>query len=200
MSGESGESEIRRFLVMGSCSLLLHVLVAAVVILPGMDTEKSANIYRVEVKYLQPETRQAEEAEPEQSKINEARKEAEQPAIVDLTRTAASETMEWPEETVEIVDIVDVANSPMESIDISLTPVPLVENAIITPGGGLGSGADAEAGGGNSLFASGTGSGWGGFVTRSPTSSPVIQELSAILLPDGYQDFLFAKLLTLSTR
>ena len=168
MNGENGESAIRRFLVMGCCSAVLHVLIAAVVILPGMNTGKSAKVYRVEVKYLQPETRQVEEVAPvvpEQSKVDEARKDPDELLVVDMTVVAMSvlpEIVELPEEAVESVDVVEASDSPMESIEISLTPVPLVENAIITPYGGLGSVSDAEASGGNSLFALGTGIGLGG--------------------------------------
>ena len=165
MKDDSDKSIMRQFLIMGCCSVLLHGIIAAIIILPGMGQVKPSNIYRVEVKYLQPETRQAEEAESEQLKADETRKEPEKPAVVDLTKTVAQvlpETMARPEEVAENLNIVEIPDPPMENIDIVVAPVAPVENAIITPDGGLGSGADTEAGGGNSLFASGTGSGWGG--------------------------------------
>ena len=165
MRADSDRSIMRQFLIMGCCSVLLHVLIAAIIILPGMGQVKPSDVYRVEVEYLQSKTRPVEEAEPEPSKTDEARQEPEKPAVVDLTKTVAPllpETMERPKETAENLNIIEVSDPPMENVDIIAAPVTPVEDAIITPGGGLGSGADMEAGGGNSPFASGTGSGWGG--------------------------------------
>jgi len=160
MNGGNDENSMRRFLVMGCCSALLHVIIAAAIILPGMGSEKPARVYNVEVKYLNAKTGPPEETEPvavmpELLAREEPRREPEKPEVVDLTGIAAPvppEIAEWLEEMAEAADIVDMVE----------TPVPPVENAIITPGGGLGSGADTEDGGGNSLLASGTGSGWGG--------------------------------------
>ena len=155
MNGDNNDTGIRRFLIMGCCSALLHVVIAAVV-LPGMGSGKTTKAYQVEVKYLQAKTEQAEEFKPvvvapEQPIRKEAHKEPEKPDAVDLTKVAAPlvpETAERHEEAMEA------------AIE---TPVPPVEIAIIMPGGGLGSGADTEAGGGNSLLAAtGTGRGWGG--------------------------------------
>jgi len=162
MRKNNDESVTRRLLVMGCCSVLLHTIIA-VIMLQGAGSEKGTQVYRVEVKYLEAKTEQLEEAayvtaEPEQLKLEETRAEPEKPAVVDLTGITAPllpEMAELLKETLENIDVI-------ESVDIVETPIPLVENAIITPGGGLGSGEDTEAGGGNSLLASGTGSGWGG--------------------------------------
>jgi len=156
MKRNNDETVIRRFLVMGCCSVLLHLMIAAI-LLSGIGPEKSSKVYRVEVKYLQAETERQEEsvpiaAAPEQPAREETRKEPEKPAVVDLTEIA---TPLLPE-TAELLEEV------MENIEIVETPIPPAENAIITPGGGLGSGADTEDGGGNSLLASGTERGWGG--------------------------------------
>ena len=149
------DAGIQRFLIMACCSVLMHVIVAAVV-LPGVGSKKPAKAYQVEVKYLETAKETAPvAAAPERE---EARKEPEKPQAVDLTKIAAPiapETVERIEEAKEVAETV-------ENIAVIVTPVPPVENAIITPGGGLGSGADSEAGGGNSLFATGTGGGWGG--------------------------------------
>ena len=152
MSGNNDENAARRFLVMGCCSVLLHVIIAAIIILPGIGSEKSARVYNVEVKYLQTKMEQPDEIEqtaiaPELPVSEEAPSEPEKPEVIDLTgivEPVSPEIAEWLEE------------------DVIETPVPLVENPIITPDGGLGSGEDTEDGGGNSLLASGTGSGWGG--------------------------------------
>jgi TonB family protein len=151
----NGESAIRRFLIMGCCSALLHVVIAVAIILPGMSSEKPAKIYQVEVRRLQPKTEQAEKIEPvvpEQPARKEPRAEPEKPAVVDLTGIAEIVSLETAERVEELINNADIVE----------TPIPPVENAIITPDGGLGSGADTEAGGGNSLFASGTERGWGG--------------------------------------
>ena len=149
---------LRRFLVMGGCSALLHVLIAAIILTMNTGVEKPAKAYRVEVKYLQaqtPKTEEAKPATPEQPElIKEIYKESESPPVVDLTAKTAQIL---PEETPESADIIEIPALPVIE-----TPISPVENAIITPGGGLGSGADTEDGGGNSLFASGTGRGWGG--------------------------------------
>lgn len=157
MRGNNKETVIQRFLVMGCCSALLHVVIAAIIILPGMSVEKPAKVYSVEVKYLQAKTEKMEEAEPV-AVVPERAETRKQPAAVDLTRISAPlslETVIPMEEALENMDeLVDV--------DIVETPVPTMDDAIITPGGGLGSGADAEAGGGNSLLTAGTERGWGG--------------------------------------
>ena len=163
MNNSHDETTIRRFLVMGCCSVLLHVIIAAIIILPGIDSEKPAKVYRVEVKYLQGKTEPPEESEPiavvpERSVRDEPRIEPEKPKVVDLTGIVApvlQEIAEWIEESAESVDVAEI----MEPL------VPLVEDAMITAGGGLGSGADTDDGGGNSLLAAGNESGWGGATT-----------------------------------
>jgi len=145
-SGDENTATIRRFLIMGSASAVLHVIVAAFLFI-GMAPSGEKKIYRVEVKRLR--------TAPEQTEIKdqmEIRKEPEKTAIIDLTSISTPiqmDTTELPEETVKNADFVETSVQP-------------VENAIITPDGGLGSGADAQAGGGNSLLATGTGSGFGG--------------------------------------
>ena len=148
---KSGKEEtsavIRRFLIMGSVSAILHGVIAAFLFL-GMSREDEKKVYRVEVRRLQSVKEQAEL--PELKEQAEIRKEPEKPAVVDLAGISAPiSPAEMVEETIRNADIVE-------------TPVPPVENAIITPGGGLGSGADEQDGGGNSLLATGTGSGFGG--------------------------------------
>lgn len=163
MKGNNEETAIRRFLIMGCCSLLLHMVIAAMIILHGISVEKPAKAYSVEVKYLQTKTEQTEEAEPvavvpKRPELEETRKVPEKPAVVDLTQITAPvslETVILLEEALEKMDV-------LVDVDIVETSIPLAENAIITQDGGLGSGADAEAGGGNSLLAAGTERGWGG--------------------------------------
>ena len=151
MKDNNDNSVIRRFIIMGCCSALLHVLIAAI-ILQGMDSEKPAKTYRVEVKYL-PAAKETDPvaAAPQKTEREETRKEPEKPEVVDLTEIVAPASIDPPP-----------SEEVMESVDITAPPVTLVENAIITPGGGLGSGADTEDGGGNSLLAAGTERGWGG--------------------------------------
>ena len=137
---------------MGCGSVLLHLVAAAIIVVSG-SSEKPAKVYRVEVKYLQPKTEQAEEVRGTKV-IEPVWKEEivpESPQTIDLT-----------EITPISLDMAKQLEEAMENADIVETPVPPVENAIITPGGGLGSGADTEDGGGDSLLASGTESGWGG--------------------------------------
>ena len=167
MRGSKDEAGIRRFLVMGCCSVLLHVILAAIITLPGMGSGKTAKVYRVDVRYLQAQTEQIEEAESLAAAParEEAREEPEAAAVLDLTGITMPvfpETIKRLEEAVENLDVVETPVPPVEIAEIIAAPVPPVENAIITPGGGLGSGEDTEDGGGNSLLASGSGSGWGG--------------------------------------
>jgi protein TonB len=156
-NGGEPKETIRRLLLMGSVSALLHGIIAALLFL-GINPAKENNIYRVEIKRLPPVTEQAEATEPaaqetpERNEQAEIRREPEEPVVIDLTGISVPtlpESADRPEETAARVDIAE-------------TPVPMAENVIITPEGGLGSGADTEDGGGNSLLASGTGSGWGG--------------------------------------
>ena len=139
------------------CSVFLHLMAATIIVASG-GSEKPAKVYRVEVKYLETKTEPTEIPEPVATapkplEREEPRQTPENPEVVDLADIAAPippETAERQEEAMEILSIIE-------------TPIPLAENAIITPDGGLGSGADTEAGGGNSLFATGaTGDGWGG--------------------------------------
>ena len=157
MSDNDDKAAIRRFLIMGCCSVLLHVMFAAAIILTGMGSEKTAKIYNVDVRYLQAKTEKPEEIEPvvavpEQPARVEPPIEPEKPEVVDLTGIATPIPLESAERLEEIIEDADIVD----------TPVLPVENAIITPGGGLEFGADAEDGGGNSLLASGTERGWGG--------------------------------------
>ena len=148
-NGKETSAIIRRFLIMGSVSVILHGIIVAVLFL-GMSRADEKKVYRVVVKRLNPVTEQS--APPPLKEQEEIRKEPEKPAAIDLTRVSTPRPpamVELPEETVKNADFVE-------------TPVPPVENAIITPGGGLGSGADDQDGGGNSLLATGTGSGFGG--------------------------------------
>jgi len=156
MRSNNDDAATRRFLVMGLCSALLHVGIAAI-ILSGIGSEKPVKVYSVELKYLEAIMEQAEDIEqaaaaPEQPEPVEMRKEPEKPAAIDLTGIVEP-VLPKPEDRIE---------QDIENADIIETPVPPVENAIITPDGGLGSGADTEDGGGNSLLASGTERGWGG--------------------------------------
>jgi len=154
-SGDETSAIIRRFLIMGSVSAILHVIIAAFLIL-GTSRADEKKVYRVEIKRVQPVRDEVviiePAAPPERKEQAEIRKEPEKPVVIDLTRVyepiplAAAELLE---EAVKNADIIE-------------TPVQPVENAIITPDGGLGSGEDAQAGGGNSLLATGTGSGFGG--------------------------------------
>ena len=163
MKGKNEETDIRRFLIMGFVSVLMHITIAAVIILSGMNVEKPVKTYRVEVKYLQAKTEQAEEVKPvaEMPERSEPpHKEPEKSVVVDLTAITAPVLPELaiPEETMKNTDVAEY----VDRFDIVATPVPLAEDAIITPGGGMGSGADSEAGGGNSILAAGNERGWGG--------------------------------------
>ena len=157
MRKNSDESAMRRFLVMVCCSVLLHLMVATIIVASG-GSEKPTEVYRVEVKYLDTKTEPAEAPEPvavapTPVEREEPRQVPEKPEVVEVADIAIPippESVERSEEAIEIPDIIE-------------TPIPLAENSIITPSGGLGSGADTEDGGGNSLFAMGaTGNGWGG--------------------------------------
>ena len=159
MRKNSDELAIRRFLIMVCCSVLLHLTVATIIVASG-GSEKPANVYRVEVKYLEAKTEPPEGPEPvavaaapEPLEREEPHTVPEKPEIVDVSDIVEPMSLETAGRLEEIMEILDIIE----------TPIPLVENAIVTQDGGLGSGADMEDGGGNSLFAmEATGDGWGG--------------------------------------
>ena len=162
MSEKKVESVFSRFIIMGCCSLLLHAIIAAI-ILQGGVSEKPANVYRVELKYLN--VAEHTDPAPAAPEIEEMSITPETMSIVDLTWISApvlQEPAELPEETIEILINAETTKSPPEIEEISIEPTPLVENVIITPDAGLGAGMDNEEGGGNSLLAAGTERGWGG--------------------------------------
>ena len=168
MRSNNGRTGIRRFLITGCCSVLLHGIIAAV-ILPGIgskknDSERTMKVYSVEVRRLQPKMEQTGEVEPLAPKppeLNETPGAPEIPEAIDLTEIAvpiSTEAEELPEEAFENAAVVET----IEMIETIETPIPPVEKAFIAPGVGLDFGEDAEDGGGNSLLASGAERGWGG--------------------------------------
>ena len=125
-SDEETRAIIRRFLIMGSVSAILHGMIIAAFLFLGMSHADEKKVYRVEIRRLQAETTgPAAPEQPETKDQMEIRKEPEKPAVIDLTRVSAPilpPAAELPEEAVKNADFVE-------------TPVQPVENAIITPGG-----------------------------------------------------------------
>jgi TonB family protein len=154
-SDDETRAIIRRFLIMGSVSAILHGIIAALLFL-GTSRADEKKVYRVEIRRLRPVTEQAgiieSAAPPEPKELREIRREPEKPAVIDLPRSSTP----IPLETVELLE------EAVKNAEIVETPVPPAEDVTITPGGGMGSGADEKTGGGNSLLATGTGSGFGG--------------------------------------
>lgn len=154
-NGEETKTVMRRFLLMGSVSVFLHGIIAVLLLLvinPAVENPaKENNIYYVELKRLQSLTEQAERIEP----ATLEKKSPEVPAVINLTEIltpAFLETAGLPEVPEEMVTPADIAD----------IPILIAETAIMTPGGGMWSGAYTEGGGGNPLLASGTERGWGG--------------------------------------
>ena len=157
-NGYAQGSAARRYLVMGIGSLLIHCVVGTALFL-GVNQENSRTIavHLVEVRRVLPrEDPAVEENKVDASKLVEPPRldepvEQNMPEVVDLMSVApvSLETAEKLAELVMDADIVD-------------TSVPIVENAIITQGGGLGSGADEKMGDGNSWGVADVGSGTGG--------------------------------------
>jgi TonB family protein len=150
-NGDNGAANatFRRFSMTGACSLLLHGAVVVGLFLGASVEKPRPTSYQVTVRHRPP----VEESKPVVETPPPVEKKAKTPEVVDLTGISAPISLQAAE---------DLA-AQVADADIGETPVPLAENAVITPEGGLGSGADADMGGGNALFGGpGTGVGWGG--------------------------------------
>ena len=140
--------DIRRLVVMGICSLFIHaVMAASLLMVMERDKPETSSMYRVNVRRIVPEEEPPPPVEPAPKPREEEIRQVvvpppAEPLVVDLTKIASPISLAAAENLARQI----------ENADIVYTPVPLAEDAVITPGGGLGSGADTEAGGGNALF------------------------------------------------